>query len=499
MLFVSAQPDEYYFLWQLILQLHNFNALGISKNDIHVLIGYHPAKGLDTEFSAFIKHNTQATFFTYPDTRSERSYPCSLKPHLLRKHYSAHPGLSDRTIFYHDSDMLFKDIPDTYCLEEDDVWYASDTRTYIGADYIINHGGNDLLANMCKTVQIHPDMVTLYDPDAGGAQYIIKRANTEYWYKVEQDSIALYNLIETHKNGLIEKHYLETGQIGGISAGINPWYAEMWSTLWNSWYFGYRFRVSDKLGFCWPMDPITVWGEKKILHYAGVKKNINTQFFCKGNYIHYAPFYEDLRHISKEHCSAVLVELISTYLAAENSSKFDCTDTAFILLAPDTENINTQEILAIQKKYLGKYLSTNITVAQTNKSERILEQKVGYYHCHLQSSRIKITVLLDANIIMPIRKLIQAIQIIRNRNISLIFANNCRYYQIDDLFKTMFDKILDIKLLDLNTGKFTPSGKPSMYPEVIVTNQSSLPDTIYAKGADMGNSLNFTCNLFLMP
>jgi hypothetical protein len=28
MIFLSAQPDDFYFTWQLELQIHNFNSLG---------------------------------------------------------------------------------------------------------------------------------------------------------------------------------------------------------------------------------------------------------------------------------------------------------------------------------------------------------------------------------------------------------------------------------------------------------------------------------------
>jgi hypothetical protein len=46
MIYLSAQPDDYYFLWQLKLQLFNFNRLGIRPNNIHVLIGYNKERGV---------------------------------------------------------------------------------------------------------------------------------------------------------------------------------------------------------------------------------------------------------------------------------------------------------------------------------------------------------------------------------------------------------------------------------------------------------------------
>jgi len=37
MIYISGQPDESFFIWQLELQIINFNDLGITKDQIHVL------------------------------------------------------------------------------------------------------------------------------------------------------------------------------------------------------------------------------------------------------------------------------------------------------------------------------------------------------------------------------------------------------------------------------------------------------------------------------
>lgn len=55
MTYLTVQPDSYYFLWQLELQLFNFSRLGITSEDIHVLIGYDRKKGLASYFADFIK------------------------------------------------------------------------------------------------------------------------------------------------------------------------------------------------------------------------------------------------------------------------------------------------------------------------------------------------------------------------------------------------------------------------------------------------------------
>ncbi len=129
MIYLSAQPDSFYFLWQLKLQLFNFNQLGISREDIHVLIGYDPKRGLSLEFADFIHVNQQARFFTYPDLRKSKVSLSSIRPHIIHQHFATYQNLEDEIIFYHDSDILFRELPDFNMLNHD-KWYVSDTRSY---------------------------------------------------------------------------------------------------------------------------------------------------------------------------------------------------------------------------------------------------------------------------------------------------------------------------------------------------------------------------------
>lgn len=87
MIYLSAQPDSFYYLWQLKLQLYNFSQLGISREDIHVLIGYDSKRGLSQKFAEFIQINQQASFFTYPDLRKSKVYLSSIRPHIIYQHF----------------------------------------------------------------------------------------------------------------------------------------------------------------------------------------------------------------------------------------------------------------------------------------------------------------------------------------------------------------------------------------------------------------------------
>jgi len=70
MIFLSAQPDDPYFIWQLEVQLHNFGSFGIQAEDIYILVGYDPVKGIHASFQDFSLTNAYlARIFFYPAIR----------------------------------------------------------------------------------------------------------------------------------------------------------------------------------------------------------------------------------------------------------------------------------------------------------------------------------------------------------------------------------------------------------------------------------------------
>jgi hypothetical protein len=75
---------------------------------------------------------------------------------------------------------------------------------------------------------------------------------------------------------------------------INPgeiqfWTAEMWSLLWNLWYFGKETKVVKDLDFSWATDSISIYEQRPILHMAGVTSDMKTTKFYKGDFINVNP------------------------------------------------------------------------------------------------------------------------------------------------------------------------------------------------------------------
>src|SRR5690606_209336 len=87
MIYLCAQPDSFYFLWQVEILINNLNNLKVKPENIHVLIGYDAATGINIEWTQFASTNSKyARFHFYSDGRISKKYLSSIRPHIIRKH-----------------------------------------------------------------------------------------------------------------------------------------------------------------------------------------------------------------------------------------------------------------------------------------------------------------------------------------------------------------------------------------------------------------------------
>lgn len=266
MKFLIVLPDNKYFLWQMLVQINNFKKFEIDKDIIYV-IGKRDIQPSSVLMDIIKKTNFKGSFYVLNDERKNPKYSSSLRPHLLAKLFKDRKEFEKESFFYIDPDVIFtKKIKFDEFLK-DDVWYLSDTRSYINSKYI--KGKDDkLFIEMCKIVGIDPEIVENNDENAGGAQYLMKNINSEYWKKVEEDSEKLY------------QHMIKTSHIYCPKQPIQAWTADMWSVLWNAWYFENETKISKKLNFSWATEPIKNWNKNSLYHNAGAVIN-NGTFFVK--------------------------------------------------------------------------------------------------------------------------------------------------------------------------------------------------------------------------
>jgi len=295
MIYMCAQPGIKYYMWQVEVMLHNFEKHGINMNDVHIVFAENKTEpeGVYRYAEAeALKQRYGAQIFWYEDTRPDIRYISSIRPNVLKQHFKALPQLQTATIFYHDCDIVFTKKPDFSQFENDDIWYLSNTNSYINADYIKSKS-EEVYNLMCEIVGLHPSIPVKYNEHSGGAQYILKNINYKFWDKVEHDSQELYYQVSQYEQAKKQANpqYHE----------LQIWCADMWAVLWNGWLQGNETKCVPELDFSWGTDSQNRWDETTIYHNAGV---INSQNgFYKGIYQSEYPYNKNLT-ITQNNCSA---------------------------------------------------------------------------------------------------------------------------------------------------------------------------------------------------
>jgi hypothetical protein len=315
MIYLSVQPDQPYFHWQVEVYINNFKRVGINPNKIEIIF-MHNGKPSEAARQLQTKYNT-CRFFFYEDDRLDKSYIPSIKPWGFFKHLRAYPNLNKEAIFYHDSDIIFIEKINESLFEKDDIWYLSDTVSYIGYNYIASKGKEQLL-EMLDVLRIERNLVKLNQTNSGGAQYIVKNTTPAFWYKVYEDCPKLYTVMNSWEAKYKEKMPID--YIGIKYHPIQKWCAEMWSTLWNAWQFGYQTLIHKELDFVFATDTLQKTSQVKIMHNAGVTEKDSGRLFFKGQYINKSPFFEpDFTWVDPNSASSRYIEAIeSTKLARSN-------------------------------------------------------------------------------------------------------------------------------------------------------------------------------------
>ena len=280
MIYLSAQPDETYFHWQVEIYLYQFAKHGIA-DQCYALFGYRETPSIEAiELSKKFKH-----VLLYKDDRvlpKSNVYIPSIRPHLLKKFFAEHPELSD-TVFYHDSDIFLVQMPRFELMMGDNCHYLSDTISYIGYNYIDacqkryneQHPAaaeDSLIQRMCDCVGIPVDLVKKNEANSGGAQYLLKHVDSSFWEEAEELFQKLYDCMKAYDAKYPIKH------------GIQAWTADMWGLLWLLWKRGDQTRVHTDLEFSWATGTVTDYHKHRIFHLAGVTKDNCKRRFFKGDY-----------------------------------------------------------------------------------------------------------------------------------------------------------------------------------------------------------------------
>jgi hypothetical protein len=467
MIFLSSQPDDYFFLWQLELQIHNFIAVGIEPKNIHILIGYNANKGLLKEYQDFIKLYKDVNIHAYTDTRKSKLYAPSLRWHIIAKHLKTFPFLQQSNIFHHDSDIIFTHFPDFSTLKKDDVWYVSDTKSYLDSNYIKGSAGIKIFEKMCKVIGVTTEQVENDDANAGGAQYILKNMKIEFLEKMEKDSERMFRLL-VNENRKLKKSFCDNTKESSL---IQAWTADMWVIWWNALLIKQPFKVHAELDFAWADNSINKLDTCRILHYTGSVAKDNVKIFRKGDYVNYSPYYADLSKIDENFCSWHLKILIQDYLNCRNTKRANLTDISFLIPVKIDSEDDLENIYTVIN-YFTMNFKTNIFLTEVGKSPKIdiseIPADVSYHfvkddkpelECENYYNQMALNVatpyiaLYRPDVIFSVSQIIKSVKKLRKNKRTIVVPFDGNIFKIDPLLKAMFIKLQDVNLFEENQGK----------------------------------------------
>ena len=290
--FVCAQPAIKYYAWQLETMLNNFIEMGINLNQVDIVCWKQTGE-IPEEYSK-LANGYPARFFFYDDTRETRHYISSIRPNILKQHFTKYPELEKEAILYHDCDIVFTKPIKWEQYLQDNKWYGSDCRWYIGHDYIISKG-EDILDKMCEIVDIDKQLVKDNELNAIGAQYLMKGINAQFWANVEKDCERLFKEITDLNNEKIEldRHTMSEGESRQPYHPLQIWCSDMWAVLWNGWKLGYESVCHPDLEFAWATSTEADWDRLNIFHNAGVTDAAGGLFY-KALYMNELPYNKNL-------------------------------------------------------------------------------------------------------------------------------------------------------------------------------------------------------------
>ena len=285
---ICAQPADFYYSWQVDAMLLSFEKFGeVDLTKVHVVSAVYLQNPVPNEHFKLVQENWEkkgVVFDYYKDTRQNSKYISSIRPHLLKKHWQKYPWLEQKDIFYHDCDIVLSkkiDFDSFFDENAQKECYLSDTRGYIGPNYIKSKG-HDLLEDMCKIAFIDPVVVEAKEEESGGAQYLLRPGiDYKFWDEVYDISERLFHEINQKclqiKRDEPDWHELQI------------WCADMWAVLWSLWKRGYKTPIKKELNFTWANQKANQWPKNAIFHNAGVVKQEEGKPFYKAMYMNKSP------------------------------------------------------------------------------------------------------------------------------------------------------------------------------------------------------------------
>jgi hypothetical protein len=290
--FICCQPDDLYYIWQVHLWLENLKTLGHLDKAI-VLLFVPNFREYNVKWNDVMLLYPEATFRVYKDEHEVSKllgiYIPILRPYLLMRWWKDTPDMKDKAVLYYDNDVLLTDKFNIDKYIDDDICYVSDTNSYINASYfdskikdvkpdkLEDYKKIDVLDEATKIVGVTRQIAEKNNLHSGGAQYLLKNIDADFWDKMMSDTIK----IRLYLMNVVNKTYFESE-----SKGTQSWCSDMFALLWGLWARGQEVKVIKEMDFAWAPDPIEKLNTHPLYHNAGITGELldGVPYFYKGKY-----------------------------------------------------------------------------------------------------------------------------------------------------------------------------------------------------------------------
>ena len=276
---ITSASSQLIFAWQTEVMIESCLKNGFKEEDINVVVTM-VHNGVSKEWSLLHSKYKKARFI-YLTPHGEKDYVALTKIYGIYKFFQTFPEESKHQYFFCDQDVMLTRPLDDFPLGK---VYMSKTD-YLDASRI-RKKGEKYLPLMLESFGIGIEKIK--EEEAGGAQYIFDNIPLIVWEDAYNKAASLYHLLKSENNKDNKTD----------AEGVNPWTAEMWTTLWGFWKYNIPTEIPKSLNFSWPNWSEHNFYENAIYHDAGntrdLAKQINKELFCKYEWINKIPYGQDI-------------------------------------------------------------------------------------------------------------------------------------------------------------------------------------------------------------
>ena len=302
---ISCVTDSPRFLWEVDVLLTNLKEYGHSS--ITTLLIFQHRNFYTQEFSPKWKRLEEKfpeTSFVYYKDHTNISRSCQIfgylplfRLYVLQEYFKKHPELEKEAIFYIDSDIILTKPIDFSVYLEDDVNYLSWTgnpertdnylwqpyfdskKDKVVPDKLSQYSRIDILGKTAEICGTTREQIALNSPNIGGAQYILKGINSQFWTDCFNYTCEIKLFLSNMNQIFMQGETFQEKEDNGFQS----WCADMWSIMFSLLGKGRKVICPKELDFAWSCDRIERAQTTSILHDAGITSDAKIRIAFEKN------------------------------------------------------------------------------------------------------------------------------------------------------------------------------------------------------------------------